>query len=988
MRLQSFRTPFVLGMLATASMLQLAAQTTQFVVNPTSLVFTDSTAQTITVTTSTGAFALSNVSCPAGLTCVYNDTGINVATPRQTPFTIRATPNSALGSTQESIVITALGVQQTNIPITYSGVGGTTTFIASPNPLTFTYAVGTTASQSLNLLISGPSTSVPYNVTASGGLVPYLIYPVAGNTGQSISIALTNPSIIPTGTTGQLTFTPTVGGFTGTVVNVQANQTGSTGSPLVVNPGSFNFTYPVGTTAQQRISFNVSGIPQTSGFTTVASTILNGQITIPQGGAPNTTYEIVLLNPSNFTAVTNATITFTESIVGGTSIVVPVTINPTGSTSGSIVVSPNPISFNFTAGASTQVVNVQTSGPPPGTPFTTFVSGSAASYVTVPLNGNIGNLLQVAIPNTTIVPIGTSGSITFTPAAPYLATTVPIIINGSGIGGGSLSLSSTNLTFNAAVGSGTSTPTQFVTVNSNDITQPSQFFNYSFTSTNNFLTVTANSQNTPATLTIGVNAANITTSGVYTGTINLTGFTTNASSQTITVTLNVTGGATVTPDQASLSLSIPAGTNVVQSRTINLTSPSTGVLFAASAVSTPNFLSVSASSTTVPAALTVTVNPSGLAVGTYTGNVLVTTGTTTAATIPVTLTITPAGTLQVSPAQLSFSFQSNSTSLPPAQSLAVTSTGAQGLTFNTAASTASGGNWLQITSSTGTTPGSATISVLPSGLAAGTYNGAVTITSSGASNSPVTVPVVLTVTTPAVPQITSFVNGASFGPAAAAPGLIFTIFGRDLGPTTLTRLQVANGAVTTTLANTRVLFDGVPAPIVYTSDTQLSAIVPYEVAGRFTTRLQVEYNGQLSAPVELRVVDSAPAIFTLNAQGTGQGAILNQDGAPNVPNNPETRGRSIVIYATGEGQTSAQGITGRITLPIASDLRRPLLPVVVRIGGRPAVVEYAGSAPGFVAGLIQINVRTPLDAPTGTNVPIEIQIGTSTSQAGATVALR
>ena len=59
---------------------------------------------------------------------------------------------------------------------------------------------------------------------------------------------------------------------------------------------------------------------------------------------------------------------------------------------------------------------------------------------------------------------------------------------------------------------------------------------------------------------------------------------------------------------------------------------------------------------------------------------------------------------------------------------------------------ASGGTWLAVTPASGTTPGSVSVSVNTTGLEAGTYSGSVTITSSGASNSPRTVQVTLAVT--------------------------------------------------------------------------------------------------------------------------------------------------------------------------------------------------------------------------------------------------
>ena len=98
----------------------------------------------------------------------------------------------------------------------------------------------------------------------------------------------------------------------------------------------------------------------------------------------------------------------------------------------------------------------------------------------------------------------------------------------------------------------------------------------------------------------------------------------------------------------------------------------------------------------------------------------------------------------------------------------------------------------------------------------------------------------------------------------------------------MTTLQLdSSGKVSTTLGETRILFDGVPAPLVYVSASQASAVVPYEVADKTRTEVQVEYRRVKSNPVLIAVTAATPAVFTANGSGTGQGAILNQDGTVN-----------------------------------------------------------------------------------------------------------
>jgi uncharacterized protein (TIGR03437 family) len=163
-------------------------------------------------------------------------------------------------------------------------------------------------------------------------------------------------------------------------------------------------------------------------------------------------------------------------------------------------------------------------------------------------------------------------------------------------------------------------------------------------------------------------------------------------------------------------------------------------------------------------------------------------------------------------------------------------------------------------------------------------------------------------------------------------------------------------------------------------------MVPYGVAGRTTTNIVVEYSGVQSAPLTYNVALSAPGIYTQNSQGTGPGAILNQDGLTvNGSNAPEKRGNVIAIYMTGEGQTNPQGVDGAIIPPVASALKSPQQTVTVTIGGINAPVLYAGSAPDLVSGVMQVNVTIPLTASTGAQ-PVVVTVGSAVSQSGASAA--
>src|SRR5450759_1226005 len=162
-----------------------------------------------------------------------------------------------------------------------------------------------------------------------------------------------------------------------------------------------------------------------------------------------------------------------------------------------------------------------------------------------------------------------------------------------------------------------------------------------------------------------------------------------------------------------------------------------------------------------------------------------------------------------------------------------------------------------------------------------------------------------------------------------------------------------DGRVATNTGGTQVLFDGVPAPILYTSSGQVAAVVPYAVDSKLGTPVQVRNGSLTSGAVALPVVQVSPSIFPVNLSGTGPAAVLNQDGMTvNSSRSPAAKGSCISIYATGEGQTNPGGIDGRISS--GGSLPKPVREVQAWVDGKPAEVPYAGAAPDAVAGLFQV----------------------------------
>jgi uncharacterized protein (TIGR03437 family) len=206
---------------------------------------------------------------------------------------------------------------------------------------------------------------------------------------------------------------------------------------------------------------------------------------------------------------------------------------------------------------------------------------------------------------------------------------------------------------------------------------------------------------------------------------------------------------------------------------------------------------------------------------------------------------------------------------------------------------------------------------------------------------------------------------------SVAPGEIIAISGTALG----------TGFANASMQNTTVTFDGVAAPLLSVTTTQITAIVPFEVNSKTSTQVQVTTGSLMSPPVVVPVVPAAPGIYTLAGTGTGQGAVLNQDGSVNSPTNPAVKGSVISIYATGGGQTNPASATGKV---VSSPL--PLLTGTpsAAIGGQPAQVTYAGGSPGLSSSIVQVNAIVPASSASG-NVSLAINVGGVASQAGVTV---
>jgi uncharacterized protein (TIGR03437 family) len=179
---------------------------------------------------------------------------------------------------------------------------------------------------------------------------------------------------------------------------------------------------------------------------------------------------------------------------------------------------------------------------------------------------------------------------------------------------------------------------------------------------------------------------------------------------------------------------------------------------------------------------------------------------------------------------------------------------------------------------------------------------------------------------------------------AIAAGEVLRLTGRNLGPSASTPGTLAfNNVLETTVAGVQVTFDGIAAPLLSVSATEIDCISPFELK-RPTTTVQVRYNNVASNPVQVPVAHIALNLL----------AVLNDDFTPNSPANPARPGSTITLYLSGVGDTNPPGQDGTLNPPPPYSAAVP-----ITVNNGDYLVTFSGAAPGLAAGIIQVNFIAP-----------------------------
>jgi uncharacterized protein (TIGR03437 family) len=176
---------------------------------------------------------------------------------------------------------------------------------------------------------------------------------------------------------------------------------------------------------------------------------------------------------------------------------------------------------------------------------------------------------------------------------------------------------------------------------------------------------------------------------------------------------------------------------------------------------------------------------------------------------------------------------------------------------------------------------------------------------------------VITPPTPAfIPA--SLLNAASYeGAGQVSPGGLYSIYAPTGSPPNLGPAAGVNhapnydgyGYLPAYLGGVSVTFDGIAAPLFYVSGGLINLQVPFEVAGKTSTNVVVNFFGSMSAPVAVPVLNEQLAFFTVTPQKTDS-IVVNQDGSVNSSASPAPPGTYVTAYGTGLGSVAGV-VTGQ-----------------------------------------------------------------------------
>ena len=373
---------------------------------------------------------------------------------------------------------------------------------------------------------------------------------------------------------------------------------GANGGGAPPTPAQLSITVSGG--AAQSFTF-ATGLPVwlqiNSGSTTLTTPDTLTLTVVPQSLATGTYLADVILTPTT---------------AGGIPLVVPVLLLVSSATP--VIPNPTTLTFSGLAGAGPQSKTLQVSATSPTAFSTGATTATGGNWLSVLPGGGTATFTYTSLTVTadaTSLTAGTyQGTVTLTTAGGVL-TLVPITFVVSS-GNGPVTISPSTLSF-AYAQNGTLPAAQNLQISGSQ-----SFTDVAATSTGGaWLSVTPAAGAGNATLSVAANPAGLAP-GIYNGSITVTP--SGGVAQTVPVTLTVTTQASLAATPNPLAFSYTAGNPAPAAQIVSVTSSGAAVTFTATATSN-GWLSVTPSSATTPASLSVSVNPASLGAGVYNGSI-------------------------------------------------------------------------------------------------------------------------------------------------------------------------------------------------------------------------------------------------------------------------------------------------------------------------------------------------------------------------------
>ena len=426
------------------------------------------------------------------------------------------------------------------------------------------------------------------------------------------------------------------------------------------------------------------------------------------------------------------------------------------------------------------------------------------------------------------------------------------------------------------------------------------------TSGQSWLQAYISSSTTPFTLTVGVIPTGLS-AGTYFGTVQLL-CSNCAHTLDFNVNLTVTNPPPpLTASPSSMTFNAVQGATPPPSQTLVIGASISGAMITSDS-SAPSWLNAGWIAVgTAPMTVPLSINPSftNLSPGTYTTSLHFTAPfSSQEVTVPITLNVSaPPPVLRTSTSQLQFQYLAGSSSLPATQAIQVTSSGS---VLTTAISLSA--SWLTANPLNGSTPLTVIVGMNPSGLAAGTYNGQIVVTTTGVftNSSTQTIGVSLTVALDNRPVITSVVNAASFK-SVIGPGTWISIMGTNFAPTTNQTSVPFPISLSGVYANLNGVGGSYNLFIQYVSPTQINAFVQEELpVSFFNTSCSIGITVPTgTASFNTYCQGMAPALFSYGTQLYAAARHLDGSVIGAVAGTrPASAGEIISLWGTGFGQTS------------------------------------------------------------------------------------